>query len=99
MIRDAQRKGKFIFEASNQSRPVRYRYKTTSLVFPEDTRFERNQMQIIDLASGQIAATYTMLYYEWTNRSVSSSTRRLRRVAEVVWKNIRDLFLLCFRRK
>jgi len=66
VIPDPQRKGKFIFKPSNQGRAVRYRYKTTSLVFPEDTRFERTQLQIVDLANGRIAATYTTLYYEWT---------------------------------
>jgi len=63
---DPQRKGKFIFEPSNQSRPVRYRYRTIRRVFPEDTRFERDQLQIIDLRSGEFAATYTQIFFEWT---------------------------------
>lgn len=45
---------------------VRYRYKTVVLVFPQDARFQRNRLQIVDIASGRFAATYTNFFYEWT---------------------------------
>lgn len=66
VVKDPDRDNKFILTPADRRRPVRYKLRFERLVFPDDQRFQRNQRQVIDLATGQVAASYTEFFYEWT---------------------------------
>ena len=58
---------KYIFSPVDESKPVRYKVVDTfPVTMPDDKRFSRSFLAVIDLSDGRTLATYTSYSYQWT---------------------------------
>lgn len=56
---------KYIFSGVNDAMPVRYTYRYVSARFPDDPRFSKTQIEVIDRRTVQVVASYTEFSYSW----------------------------------
>jgi len=62
-----EKREEYIFSPVDESKAVRYKLVDTfSQTMPDDKRFSRSFMAVIDLADGRTLATYTRYSYQWT---------------------------------
>jgi hypothetical protein len=58
---------KYSFSPVDESRSVRYRYKYSVEEIDADPRFKRFSTRVLDLTTGRIAASNTVIVYAWTS--------------------------------
>lgn len=57
---------RYIFSSVNEAQPVRYTYSYVSARLPDDPRFSKTQIEVIDRRKEQVVARYTEFGYSWT---------------------------------
>jgi hypothetical protein len=60
------REPNYVFSPVNEALRVRYKFQHIYAPDPSDERFSKSVDQVIDLASGNVVATYTQFGFQWT---------------------------------
>ncbi len=94
------RKSEYIFLPVDETRTVRYKYQYTSTQIPTDERFSKTVLEIIDLNTNRVVASYTEFGYQWTKpervilsaptgvRCWGGETREMQQIRENFYRNI-----------